>query len=820
MRDEQNMKERFKYAGRRCFNANGAPQKHAIHVLFLAALLTFFVGVSQAQNQVQSSSDEQQEKRQVAVNLQDADIRVLINAVAEVTGKNFIVDPRVKGKVSLISGAPLDEETLYDVFLSILEVHNFATVETGNVVKVLPGNQIKQRPTRTLFAPTEESNDEQITQIIRLNYAPVQDLVPIIRPLIPPTSHFAPHQASNSVVITDTAANIQRVLAIVRKIDVPDKRASIHLVNLRFAVASDMAATLTQLVTATTSPQDGASSATVSIQAYDSTNSLLISASEEQFVRIQALIDELDVETKSGGDVQVIPLKHSDAADLAGILRDLNSGGTADAPGSEFLVQADEASNSLVVKGSAGQLQSVQGVIDKLDKRRAQVFVETVIAEITLTQAESLGINWTAGLDAPIGPGGTDAAGAAIPGAASPRLNTVGSRAGTGQTNFLGDSDLGTNGGLTYSLLDFGRFGLDVTVNALRNDTDSNILSTPTLLTLDNEEAEIIIGQEVPFLTGGFNAGTAQTTGTTDAAGNPTNTAINSFQTIERQDVGIVLRITPQINEGDTVTLEVFQEISDVIPATLGSVLDQSTNRRSIEATVQVEDGQVIALGGLIQDDLSDTTTGVPFLSRLPLIGALFRSQSKSSTKSSLVVFLKPTIIRTPDQLIALSKEKYDDVRRDAIEHRNRTDGSFLLNGVDTPVLVDYDKATDEFEITSEELYIKRSEEGDPKVPLQNKIKNIIFGRTSTAQKIKKIDEKNAKQQTEFKTEGGLEQIESNESNESNEPETIQQSDVVEPISQEPELLDSNLATDIDNLEPVELPKFEGSSKVLINGDE
>ena len=274
---------------------------------WVAAFLTFSVGVSQAQN----TAGTQDENAQIALNLQDVDIRVLINTVAEVSGKNFIVDPRVKGKVSVISGAPLDPDQLYNVFLSILEVHNFATVETGNVIKVLPSNVIKQRPTPTLFTPGNDSNDEQITQIIQLNHAPVQDLVPIIRPLIPPTSHFAPHQPSNSVVITDTAANIQRVLQIIRKIDIPDKRASIHLVNLQYASASDLAATLTQLVVTTADPREAASSPKVSIQAYDSTNSLLISAAEDQFIRIQALIDELDVETKGGGDVTVIPLKLS-----------------------------------------------------------------------------------------------------------------------------------------------------------------------------------------------------------------------------------------------------------------------------------------------------------------------------------------------------------------------------------------------------------------------------------------------------------------------------------------------------------------------------
>jgi len=254
----------------------------------LCAGLTFCVGSSalfaQANNIGQDSigGSEEQEETQITLKLEDVDIRVLINTVAEVSGKNFIVDPRVKGKVSVISGDTLNAEQLYNVFLSILEVHNFATVDSGNVIKVLPSNVIKQRPTPLLFSPSEDSNDAQITQIIRLKHASVQDLVPIIRPLIPPTSHFAPHVPSNSVVITDTAANIQRVLQIIQNIDVPDKRSNIHVVNLNFAKASELAATLTQLITSTADPKDAAAANTVSIQPFDAINSLVISAPDDQ----------------------------------------------------------------------------------------------------------------------------------------------------------------------------------------------------------------------------------------------------------------------------------------------------------------------------------------------------------------------------------------------------------------------------------------------------------------------------------------------------------------------------------------------------------
>ena len=755
MKKDTNMKESFALAGsgkvKASFPIGLRLARQTIFIAWLSAALTLASGTSHAQNQNQPQAKN--EKSQIALNMQDVDIRVLINTVAEVSGKNFIVDPRVKGKISVISGTPLHPDDLFSLFLSILEVHNFATVETGNVIKVLPSNVIKQRPTPTLFSPGEDSNDEQITQIIQLNHAPVQDLVPIIRPLIPPTSHFAPHQPSNSVVITDTAANIQRVLQIIRKIDIPDKRASIHLVNLEYALASDLAATLTQLVTATADPQAAAGSTPkVNIQAYDSTNSLLISAAEEQFVRIQALIDELDVEREASTGVTVIPLKHSNAMDLAGILRDLNANAGQDgALASELLVQADEASNSLIVKATGAQLQSVQSVVEQLDKRRAQVFVETIIAEVSLDQVAELGITLDGGLDAPL-VGGTAADGttAAVAGTPDPRANTVGSRAGTGVSSTV--FDLGT-AGFNYSLLGFGRFELDVIINALRQDTDTNILSTPTILTLDNEEAEITVGQEVPFLTGSFTNGLNDST--TDGAGNTVATG-SAFNTIERRDVGIVLRIRPQISEGDTIQLEVFQENSSVAPTPVGTFSDVVTNRSTLEAVVQVDDGQVIALGGLTQEDQSDVTQWVPFLGKLPLIGSFFRNKSKTANKQNLMVFLKPRIIRTPADLAKISKERYDEVRRDSIIQRNSTDG-LLLENSEPPVLVKYEETLDDGRIISE-ARLKRELEGEPKRGIRPRIKDIIFGRKPLDRQLRERDDQEAKEEAEFRTDGALEE--------------------------------------------------------------
>ena len=693
-----------------------------------SAFISICICTGVASAQVVSGGGQGAAKQEeIKLNLQDVDIRVLINTVAEVSGKNFIVDPRVKGKVSVISGKSVSPEELYDYFLAILEVHNFATVGTGNVIKVLPSNVIKQKPTTTLFTPTSQENDEQITQIIQLQHASVQDLVAIIRPLIPPTSHFAPHTPSNSVILTDTAANIQRVLKIIRRIDIPDKRSNTHVVYLEKTKASDMANSLTQLISSSADPKDAAVGSKLSIQPFDAINALVISATDEQFARVKALIDELDVERDLAGDVNVIPLKYAKAEDLVSILNDVTASNTQGAA-SDFNVQADEASNSLIVKASGGQLKTVESVVAKLDKRRAQVFVETIIAEVSLNQDGRLGVSWNAGIDAPTSTSGT---GDTATTTTNARLNTVGSRAGTGTSQTLFPR-LDTSAGFNYRLLDFGRYQLDVVLNALRSDTNSNVLSTPTILTLDNEEAEIIVGQEVPFVTGVFNNGLTNVNNGNNGNGGTTGSAVGSgFQTIERKDVGIKLKIKPQINEGDTIQLEVFQETSSVADAVVQGQADLITNRRSIEAVVQVDDGQVVALGGLITDDVSDTEEWVPFLGKIPVIGYLFRNKRKNAVKRNLMVFLKPRIVRTPADLAKFSKDKYDEVRRDGIIYANNTDDALVLPSAEAPILIDYEESLDDGSIGTESRK-RRALKGDPPKSQQRRIKDIIFGRNRT----------------------------------------------------------------------------------------
>lgn len=732
----------------------------AIAGLTFAAASPYSVNSAYAQTPSSQNSGQNRGEAQVTLNLQDVDIRVLINTVAEVSGKNFIVDPRVKGKVSVISGASLGPDQLYDVFLSILEVHNFATVDSGNVIKVLPSNVIKQRPTPTLFSPTEDTNDAQITQIIQLKFAAVQDLVPIVRPLIPPTSHFAPHVPSNSVVLTDTAANIQRVLKIIRRIDIPDKRSNVHVVYLNKTKASDLANTLTQLVTTTADPKDAAAAAKLSIQPLDSINALVVSAPDDQFIKIQALIDELDIERELQSDVNVIPLKHAKAEDLVSILNDVTATATEGAV-SAFSVQADEASNSLIVKASGNQLKTVQSVVDKLDQRRAQVFVETVIAEVSLSQAADLGITWGAGGARGGTPDTTDGDGNTVAGTSG--LGNLIDR-DTGQivgTGSIGQTFELATGGFRAALEGFKKYNLDVIINAINADSDSTLLSTPTILTLDNEEAEIVVGQEVPFVTGSFNNG-FNNNNNNNNDGNTGNTGGSlsgqGFQTIERRDVGIMLKIKPQISDGDTIQLEVEQEISSLTDETVGAASEPVTNRRSIEAIVQVDDGQVVVLGGLIVDDVTDGVSYVPVLGKIPVLGALFRNKRKRATKRNLMVFLKPRIVRTPEQLAAYSKSKYNDLRRDA-KKASKNSSKFLIEDAQPAILQEYEKAEGEGKLTTEREIRLSEEEKESKLPKKRKgIARLLLGPK------KNREEPERPQSTgEFITEGELESLDNRE---------------------------------------------------------
>lgn len=606
-------------------------------LLAAGAALTLQVGLAIAQTDDEAAAAGDQ----ITLNFQDVDIRALINTVSEITGRNFIVDPRVKGQVTVVSGAPLNADQIYEVFLAVLTVHNFSAVPSGGVTKIIPNNIVKQEPTPTTYGEIQDESEEQITQVYKLKHASVQELVPILRPLLPPTSHFAAHAPSNTLVFTDTRANVRRILDIIARMDLPDRGSNVRVVFLDHARASDLVTVLSQLASNFNVPQGegGQRSRQISVQADEATNALIINAPDSEYQLLQAVVDQLDVERPTQKDIHVMYLEYAKATDLVDILNQVSEGLVETEAGQaverRITVQADESANALVIHARPKEFQSIETVIKQLDIKRKQVFVEAIIAEVSFNKAADLGIEWRA----------------------TSNDVTSGGEV-TGSTDF---SDI--SGGLTLGFINqfiVNATGavvpdLEVILRALRSDSHTNILSTPNLLTLNNEEAEIVVGQEVPFVTGQF---TTPVTG-----GDQVDDGVNPFQTIERRDVGLSLKITPQINAGDTITMEVEQEISNVSETTVQGASDLITDERRINATVQVDSGQIVVIGGLIRDDVLDTVEWVPVLGRIPIIGELFKRKQKSAVKTNLMVFLRPKIVEDAASMAESTRKKYDYMR-------------------------------------------------------------------------------------------------------------------------------------------------------------
>lgn len=516
-------------------------------------------------------------KDKLTLNFEDADIHALINAVSKITGKNFIVDPRVKGKVTLISSEELSAGQVYEVFLSVLDVHNIIAVEADGLVKLLPKAISKQTATPTKFGDLDIKGDVQITEVYQMKYGSVRDILPILKPLLPPTSHFAAHAPTNTIILTDTAANINRVLNIVREMDQED----------------------------------------------------------------------------SIGDTHVIYLQHAQAKEVAGLLSEIissyqKSSGPKTAQ-QTTLIQAHEATNSLVIHARNDQMVVIRSIVDQLDIRRAQVYVEAIIAEIKEDRLGQLGISWEGS-----------------------SVNSNGQVSGATEYDIgQGGLRLGFLSGFITSLTGDRVPEFNIILHALRTDSESNVLSTPNLLTLDNEEAEIRVAQEVPFITGQF---TTSVTSNTPPPATGASPIVNPFQTITRKDVGLILKIKPQINEGNTILLEISEELSNISPIRVLGASDLVTNKRIVKTTVLVDSGQTIVLGGLMMDDISNTVDGVLGLSSVPIVGGLFRNKQKQQRKINLMLFLKPSIIRSNSDLAGFTERKYGSMRTRQIEANQRSE--------------------------------------------------------------------------------------------------------------------------------------------------
>jgi general secretion pathway protein D len=670
----------------------------SLRTLALTLALTFCVqGISNAAPPNQLAADEK-----VTLNFVDAEIDTVIKALGLFTQKNFVIDGRVKGKINLVSPRPLNREEALSTLLSALRLQGISVVEADGVAKVLPeadaklhGGSIRGQ------GDMNGRGDQVITRVFQLRMESANNLLPVLRPLISPNNSITAYPANNTLVITDYAENINRLARIIASVD-NSKISDVKVLPVQHAVASDMAALLSK------SLDEGGGTAAdpgqrISIMADSRSNRLIIRSSSPGRVALATrLLEELDQPSSQPGNIHIVYLKNAEASKLAGILRSVISGdsGTSGASASSSLapgnsafqsgnnttgngngsgfasasgngnttnngslnsvsnnstgggmIQADPSTNSLIITAPEPVYRNLRSIIDKLDMRRAQVFVESLIVEVSAENVAEFGIQWQGVSNSTNVFGGTNFT---TPGSGS-NILTLGNAGASGALPTPG-------GGLNFGLINgtalsiggvtIGNLGL--LARALETTGKANILSTPNLMTLDNEEARIIIGQNVPFVTGQY-ASTGNTA------------TVNPFQTVERKDVGLTLKVKPQVSDGGIVRMQIYQETSNVASTTSTNLI--TTNKRAIETTVLVDDGQIIALGGLIEDSEKGSVEMVPFLGNIPFIGALFRYDNRKRSKTNLMVFLRPYVVRTPEDSRGLVTDRYDYMRSKNIDN-------------------------------------------------------------------------------------------------------------------------------------------------------
>ena len=594
------------------------------------------------------------------VNLKETDIQELIKFVSEVTGTTIVVDPAVKGKVKVVSAKPVSRSELYDLFLAILEVHGYTAVRSGGIVRVIPSKDARSAPVSVRAAGDVGNNDEYVTQVFNLENISAAKLIPVLRPLVPQQAHMAAYAPSNAIIISDIASNINRIRAIIERMDKSAIQKT-DIVKLKYAVAEDIVGMLDKL-NAAEAKQSGVLEPEVLLVADARTNSVLINGDEVERSRIHKLVAYLDTPLEQSGNVKVVYLEYAQASDLSEVLTrvmqnisrlDPGDGTKGTSVKNTSTIEADEGTNSLIITADTDEMAALEGVIQRLDIRRAQVLVEAIIVEMELIDGQDLGLQWLFANDN---------------GSFGSNINAGDARAGNlaaavlppaADDGTISDPDLGDLAAALASTPGFSMgwgtisrdLSMTVILNALKAQQNANILSTPSLLTLDNEEAYITVGQNVPFVTGSFTN-----------TGSGGDDATNPFQTIQRENVGITLRVTPHINEGDSVVLEIEQEVSSLSGLSVVAS-DLITNERKVKTKVLAADGRMVVLGGLIKEDVQDSTQKVPLLGDIPFLGRLFRSDAVKRTKTNLLIFIRPTIIRDFAQMEGATANKYRYIR-------------------------------------------------------------------------------------------------------------------------------------------------------------
>jgi general secretion pathway protein D len=659
---------------------------HTLNTFFQSSRLSLIAcaaslaigGTTQTWGQTPVNKSGVGKKEPITLNFVNAEIDAVARTLASLSGRNVVVDPRVKGTMSLSSQVAVPPAQALHLFATQLRMQGFALIESDGLYTVLPEAEAKLQSGSVSAGNAPASSGQVATQIFRLNHENANNLVPVLRPLISPNNTINVNPGTNALVITDYGDNLQRLGRIIAALDVANA-TGVEVIRLQHGIAADLAPMVQRLI------DSGAAAGVPAVQgvadtsfkttvlAETRTNALIVrAANPARLALTRGLIEQLDQPNATGpnaasGNIHVVYLKNADATKLANTLRAAMSstgatasnvtalptapsttgpsstqGSSASAPAATGgQIQADPATNALIITAPEPQYRQLRSVIDMLDQRRAQVFVESLIAEVSADKAAEFGVQWMSGT-----------------GTGSSTVGVLGTNFSIGGTNLLTLAANAAKG--TYAASPGfniaagqqrnGVLALGALARFLQTNGDANILSTPNLLTLDNEEAKIVIGQNVPFVTGQYTAN------------NSTNGAVNPFQTIERKDVGLTLRVKPQISESGTVKMQIFQEVSS-IDSKSSSSAGLITNKRSIESSVLVEDGSIVVLGGLLQDDTSSSQEKVPGIGDIPFLGALFKAETRSRKKTNLMVFLRPVVVRDGAATEALSLGRYEQMR-------------------------------------------------------------------------------------------------------------------------------------------------------------
>ena len=615
------------------------------------------------------------------VNLKDTDIQEFIEFVSDVTGTTIVIDPSVKGKVKVVSSKPVSKAELYDLFLSILDVHGYTAVRSGGVVRVIPNKNARSAPV-DVISGTSIINDEYVTQVIRLENVSAAKLIPVLRPLVPQQAHMAAYAPSNAIIISDVRANINRISEIIDRMDESAVKET-EIIQLRYGVATDVVEMLKALEKSRAGEGADANDE-ATLVADKRTNSVIVTADEVSIERINGLIDYLDIPLEQSGNVRVRYLEYADATEVAEVLTrvmqnlarldDESRGQSRSANAAKSTIEADASTNSLIMTADTDEMAALESVIGRLDIRRAQVLVEAIIVEMEIVEGRELGLQWLFANDSGVYGSSistSSAQQARNAGIAQALLPEDSSSTDIGVRDLAGALAQVPGSTFGWGVVDEG-LTMTTILNALQSQGNANILSTPSVIALDNEEAFITVGQQVPFVTGSYT-----NTGSSNGVANP-------FQTIQRENVGVTLQVTPQINEGDSVVMDIVQEVSSISQQVLAAS-DVITNERKIETKVMAQDGDIVVLGGLVKDDIQDSRQGVPVLSGIPVIGRLFRNDVVSVTKSNLLVFIRSTIIRDDEDLRGATAEKYRYIRDQ--QRQRRDQGLMFLDDNVIPVL-------------------------------------------------------------------------------------------------------------------------------------